>query len=182
MVMPQGQALGGLGREGAETLPHPLSEGFQGFETGAALGGMNADAFQGTVIHGKEDSRLTFGGGKSRGHIRAPHLVDPGGGDSAVMDSGSRAASPALRRQQLVFPHQPQHPPFGGPDPGIPQSGPDLTIDFPMKGAGGEGGFEVRHKVMIGTGPYRPWPLRRLAPLMPTLPIEGGALKTPYPA
>src|SRR5574341_1362105 len=86
MIMPQGQALGGLGCEGAETLPHPLSEGLQGLETGAALGGMNAHAFQGTVIHGKEDSRLAFGGGKSRGHISAPHLVDSGGGDSAVME------------------------------------------------------------------------------------------------
>jgi len=53
MIMPQGQALGGLGCEGAEILPDPLPDGFQGLEAGAALGGMNADALQGTVIHGR---------------------------------------------------------------------------------------------------------------------------------
>jgi hypothetical protein len=32
VVVSQGQALGGLRREGAEILPHPLFEGFQGLE------------------------------------------------------------------------------------------------------------------------------------------------------
>ena len=60
MVMPQGQAQGGLRCEGAKLLPHSLSEWFQGLEASAAWGGMNADALQGAVIHGKEDSHLAI--------------------------------------------------------------------------------------------------------------------------
>jgi len=71
------------------------------------------------VIHREQDRRLAFCGRKSRGHIGAPHVIDPGGGDGAVMGSGPRATAPAVRRQELVFPHQPEPAPFRGPDTGV---------------------------------------------------------------
>ena len=83
------------------------------------------------MIHGEEDRGLAFSDGKSCGQIAAPHLLDSAGGDGAVMNCGDRAASPALRRQELVFPPQPQHPPFGGSEAGLAQPGqtwPTLPI------------------------------------------------------
>ena len=71
-------------------LPEPLSEGLQGLEARAPLGGMKAHAFQGTVIHGEEDRGLAFADGKSCGQIAASHLLDSAGGDGAVMNSGAR--------------------------------------------------------------------------------------------
>lgn len=112
--------MGGLGGEGAETLPHSLFEGFQSLEAAAACGDMNAHAFQGTMIHGKEDSRLAFGGGESCGHIRAPHVVNLVRGDAAIMDSGAGGGSLAVGGQEQVLPHQTQDPSFGGPEAGIP--------------------------------------------------------------
>jgi len=101
MIMPRGQALGGQRCKVAEILSDPLFDGFQGLEAGAAFGGMNTHALHGVVIHCEEDRRLAFCGRKSYGHIGAPHVIDPGGGDGAVMDSGPRATAPAVRRPWL---------------------------------------------------------------------------------
>jgi hypothetical protein len=112
---------------------------------------MNAHAFQGAVIHGKKDGRLALLSGKRFSHISVPHLVDPARDDAAVMGSGARRASPAVGRQELVFPHQAQDPPFRGPEPGITQSGPHLAVSFAMKGGLSQDGSDVLHQVMIAT-------------------------------
>ena len=141
------------------------------------------------MIHGQEDRHLTIGGGKSSGQVGAPHLVDLCGGDRAVVDFRSRAAAPALRRQKLVFPHQTQHAPFRGSDPGISQSSPDLAVSFAMKRGLGQDGLDFFDQLNIAA-----WPLRSGARgvrwlilvcwliLVLPLPIESGAGPLPNPA
>jgi hypothetical protein len=145
---------------------------------------MNTYALQGAVIHSKEDGRLTFSRGKSCGHIRAPHVVDPAGDDAAIMDLGSGGASPAVGRQELVFPQQTQDPPFLSPEPGITQPGPHLAVSFAMKGGLSQDGFEVLHQVMISTWPSRSW--SRDGPgwfrFEETLPMHRGAPQEPNTA
>jgi len=181
VVVSQGQALGGMRREGAEVFPHPLLKGFQGLEAGTAFGGMKAHALHGAVIHGKEDSRLALFSGKSRGHIRAPHVVDPGSGDGAVMDPGSGGASPAVGSQELMVPHQAQDPSFRGPEAGISQPGPHLAVSFSMKRGLGQDGFDVLHQVMISTWPSRSWSRCGAGWFRfgETLPIHRGAPQAP---
>jgi hypothetical protein len=157
MVMSQGQALSSLRCEATKIVSYSLFQGFQGLESGALFGGMNTNTFQGTVIHGKEDSRLAVFGGESSSHICAPHIVDPIGGDSAVMDSWPRGAAPAMRRQELVFSHQTQNPSFRGSDASIAESGPHFAISFPMKRALGQDGLDMLHQLSIATRPLRSW-------------------------
>ena len=102
MVVAELEAGGDLLGKGAEALTHRLSDRFQRLEAIAALGGMDASAFGGTVIDGDEHGGLALAGHDCR-HVRAPHLVDPLGRDGTVM--GLRATRPAstLMGQQLML-------------------------------------------------------------------------------
>jgi hypothetical protein len=59
---------------GPKVLPHPLAERLRGLEAVAALGGVQADAFAGAMVHGDEDVALAFAGGDG-GRYVGPHMT-----------------------------------------------------------------------------------------------------------
>ncbi len=84
------------------------------------------------MIERDEHRGLAFASDRRR-QVDAPHRVERGGDDGAVvMARPPRRASPRWR-EQVVLPHQPQHPAQRGAGPGMTQSGPHLAMPLAMK-------------------------------------------------
>src|SRR5215213_6601781 len=121
----------------AEMLPYALADRLQGLEAGGPGMRMEADAFGGAVIDRDEHRSLAFAGDRRR-QIGTPHRINPFRDDGAVvMARPPRRAGPR-RGEQVVLPHQPQHPAQRGAGPGMTQSGPHLAMPLAMKRAGGK--------------------------------------------
>jgi hypothetical protein len=76
------------------------------------------------------------------------------------------AARPAWRtdprgREQIVLPHQPQHPPQRCPDTAVAQAGPHLAMTFTMERTGGEHGADGAQQRDIRHGADRSATIRR---------------------
>ena len=107
----------GLGKP-AEMLPHTLADRLQGLEAGGPGMRMDADAFGGTMIECDEHRGLAFAGDRRR-QVGTPHRINPFRDDRAVvMARPPRRAGPR-RREQIVLPHQPQHPAHRRAGPGM---------------------------------------------------------------
>ena len=130
----------GLG-EPAEVLPHTLADRFQRLEAGGSCIGMNADAFGGAVIDGDEHGRLALAGDRGR-QIGAPDRIHRGGDDGAVMVARSAWCADPRLCEQIVLPHQPQHPAQRGADAIMAEPSPQLAMAFAMKWTGGEHGAD----------------------------------------
>ncbi len=94
---------------------------------------------------------------------------------------GPGEPAPALGRQKLVFPHQPQNSSFRGSDASMTKSSPDFAISFPMKGDIGQDGLDMLHQFSIATRPLGAgsdscggWSYLGLK-----LPIDGRAVQAP---
>ena len=135
MIVAKGEPAGDVLGEGPEALAHPLPDRLERFEPICPVAGVKADALGRTVVDGNEHRGLALAG-HHRGQVATPHLIDPLGGDRAVM--GSRATRPAgtLMRQQAVLAHQPQDAAAAGAEAGKAQPRPQLAVALAMKGTG----------------------------------------------
>ena len=96
--------------EAAEALTHTLTDRLQRLEASGAGMRMDADAFGGTVIDRDEHGGLAFAGERRR-QIGPLHGVHCLGDDGAVMAARATRCAETRRCQQIMCPHQPQHPP-----------------------------------------------------------------------
>ncbi len=109
VIVAHRQTVGDRLGEPAEALSHALTDRLQRLETGGLCMGVDADAFGRAMIDRDEHRSLAFAGDRRR-QVGAPHHVDRIGDDgSIVVARPARRANPG-RRQQVVLPHQPQHP------------------------------------------------------------------------
>ena len=183
MIMPQTQSLSNLSLKGAKVFPNPLADRFQSFEPGGDGGGMDTDAFQGTMIDSKKDIGFTFCQGHSAGQICAPHVVDALCNDGAIMVAWARGSAPTMRCQESIFPHQPQYSSFRGTNTGITQSCPNLAIALTREGRVNQYGSNVLHQHLIRAGSGRSRTLARAIRLRSplTLRIKGRTGQAPDP-
>ena len=116
---------------------------------------MGADEFARAMIERDEDIGATFPGRDRLGHVRTPDLINPFGHDLAVM--GMRVALDwPLRRQQVVFLHDPTCATGGCAHPLSPQPRPDLAISLAGKGRGFDDRADMLEKRAVAAGPLRP--------------------------
>ena len=115
-----------------------LAEGFQRFEAGGQLDGMNAHTLGCAMIHRGEDGDLAVLEGDRCRSIDAPHTVGMTGGDGSAMGLLHHRLGLALGLQHLSLPHQTRHAGLGDPHPRYPQACPHLAVSFPTKARVGD--------------------------------------------
>jgi len=89
VAMPQSQAFSHCGAKDTKAMAHALANRLQGFETRPALGGVDADTLQRTVILRQEDRCVAFRRSHRRGRVRAPHSMHSPYLDRPVMCLGA---------------------------------------------------------------------------------------------
>ena len=109
VIVAHGQTAGDRLGEPTEMLPHALADRLQRLEAGGPCMRVDADAFGGAMIDRDEHRGLAFAGDRRR-QVGAPHRVDRLGDDGAVMVARPPRRADPRRRQQVILPHQPQHP------------------------------------------------------------------------
>ena len=162
VVVAQREAAGGVGAEFAELLADRHADGLGGFEAGADLADVPAEEFGVPVLDDAEQPDLAILHGDDLGGVGGPHDVRCRGDDVAVV-RGVGAAAGAVRRQQRVLPHQPQHA-LAGDAHAIEgaQPGPDLAVSLAGPGRAGEVGLDGIEQRRVGDGRLRPaWLGRR---------------------
>src|SRR4051794_10881186 len=127
---PGGDRLG----EVAIASPDGLLDRLEGLEAVGAAAGVDAQTLGGAVVDGDEHRGLALAR-HHRGHVGAPHEIDPLGRDRAVV--GPRAVGPAgaLMRQQAVLAGEPQDAAAAGADAGEAQPRPQLAVALAVEGA-----------------------------------------------
>jgi hypothetical protein len=90
VIMPHLHARRTAGRERAELLTHALTNRFQGLEARGAPRRMDADPFEGAMIHADEDRDGPVLPRHRAGRIGAPHLIRALGRDPAVVGRGPK--------------------------------------------------------------------------------------------
>lgn len=128
VVHAQSQPAPGIGADGAELGQQALDDRLQGGEAVADFDRMDADAAGIAMIDSREHPDPAFIDGLDANAVGAPHLVRAIRGDRPIMQR-RHALGPAMRREQLVLAHQPQHSGVGDADVAQnPQSRPDLAL------------------------------------------------------
>src|SRR5947209_2714785 len=161
-------------------LAYALAERFKRFEAGGTPGGMDADAFGRAVIHGNEHRGLALAG-NGRCQVGAPHRVYRLGNYGPVMAARTVRRSDPRRGEQVVLPHEPQHPAFRGSHARDPQSRPHLAVAFAIKGASGEDGPDCREQWLVRHRPDWATALRS-RPSRSLMPVDGCTRHPPNPA
>src|SRR6478735_5198261 len=150
VIMPHLHARRTAGRERAELLTHALTNRFQGLEARGAPRRMDADPFEGAMIHADEDRDGPVLPRHRAGRIGAPHLIRALGRDPAVVGPGSQDALGPAGRQEASRPHESQHARLRGANPLRPQARPDFAGPFAEKGRGREHLPDVRGEHLVG--------------------------------
>ena len=86
MVVPHGEAAGGVFCKAAEMLTHALADRFERLEASGTSGGMDTDALGRTMIDGDKHCGLPLAGDRG-GEISAPAGVE------GIRDDGSVVAA-----------------------------------------------------------------------------------------
>src|SRR3954463_13241293 len=147
MVVAQREAAGGVGAEVATILADRHGDGLGGFEAGADLADVPAEEFGVPMLDDAEQPDLAVLYGDDLGGVGGPQDVRCRGDDVTVV-RGVGAAAGAVRRQQRVLAHQPQHA-LAGDAPAIEgaQPGPDLAVSLAGPGRAGEVSADGREQV-----------------------------------
>jgi hypothetical protein len=136
MIMAHLQTRCDAGRDAPELLAHPVTNRLHCLKAGGPLRCMNADPFEGTMIHADEDRD---GSVRHRaGRIGAPHLIRPLRHDVAVVDSWPHDTRHPTGRQEMGLPHESAHAGFGRANPLRPQARPHFAVPLPKKRGGGQ--------------------------------------------
>ena len=144
VVVAQLEAAGGVAAEVAELLPDRHADGLERLVAGAALAHVPAESLGVPVLGDGEEPDLAIADSGDLGGIGRPHQVRRVCDDAAVVRLG-RAALRAVRRQQGVLAHQPQHPLARDPDAvQHPQPRPYLAMSLAVPGRTGKVGADRR--------------------------------------
>jgi hypothetical protein len=95
-----------------------------------AEGGVDADALAVAMIDRGEEVHPGAAGQHGLGHVGAPRLVHPIGGDRAVVVVGGPLRR-SVGRREIVLAHQPLDATFGGVHAALAQARPDLAVASP---------------------------------------------------
>jgi len=129
VIMAQPQGGGDARLETAVDGPHTLADRLERLEPRRRLGGVQAQAFERVVVDQGEDRDRTLSWRPGRRCVGGPHHVGRLGDDRAIVRARSLGRARALRRQQRVLAHQPQHTGPTGPHIAFPtQPRPDLAM------------------------------------------------------
>jgi hypothetical protein len=109
VVHPQGQSPAGVSRHRAHRGHQTLGNGLQGGKSGSPFANMPAYALGVPVLHRHEVPPQAFLQGEDPGAVGAPHEVGRLGDDLPFVETGVTAPAP-IGGEQVVFPHEPQHP------------------------------------------------------------------------
>jgi hypothetical protein len=114
VIVTDSEHLGDPSRVATEMHPQPLTQRLQGFESGAASGGMDADTFGGVMVDGDEDGGGALGCGQITRGVRPPYIIGALSDDRAVVrlwpmyvaavtpSSRERMSSSSPRRRRRV--------------------------------------------------------------------------------
>ena len=161
MVVAQLEAAGGVAAEVAELLPDRHADGLERLVAGAALAHVPAESLGVPVLGDGEEPDLAIAESGDLGGIGRPHQVRRVCDDAAVVRLG-RAALRAVRRQQGVLAHQPQHPLARDANAvEHAQARPDLAVTLSGPGRAREVRPNGGKQVGIGDRRLRPAPGRR---------------------
>src|SRR3990172_8989270 len=108
MIHAQRQPAARLGMHATKVARESLSDRLECREPIADFGDVPAHALGMAVIHGAEGPHPAVLDRLDAHPVGAPHLVGLLGRDAAIVGI-ELALGPAMRREQLVLPHQPQH-------------------------------------------------------------------------
>src|SRR5512144_2898756 len=118
----------GIGADGSEDLADGQRQRLGGGATVAVLGDMPAETLGVPVLGDDEQRDIAVVRRRDDGAVGPPHDVRRLGGDRAVVVVG-RTGWAAMRREQAVLAHDPQHPGPADPDAvDHPQPGPHLAV------------------------------------------------------
>src|SRR4051794_37933300 len=128
VVVAQPQAGGDVPAEGTVAPPDGLPDRLERLEAVRVAGSVDAQALGRAVVDGDEHRGLALAG-HHRGHVGAPHGVDPLGRDRAP-SWGLRAVRPpgALVGRQAVLAGEPQDAAAAGADARETQPRPELAV------------------------------------------------------
>src|SRR4051812_44001307 len=149
VVVADGEAAGDVLGEAAEVAADALAERLERLKAGGPVGSVEADALGRAVVDGNEDRDLALDR-PDGGQVGAPHRVDAGGDDGAVVVAGATWRADPRRGEQAVHAHQAQHPALGGSHTFHTQPPPDLAMPFAMERATGKDGGDRRDQRRIG--------------------------------
>src|SRR4051795_1924014 len=137
VVVAEPQTGGDVPAEGTVAPPDGLPDRLERLEAVRVAGSVDAQALGRAVVDGDEHRGLALAG-HHRGHVGAPHGVDPLGRDRAVV--GLRAVRPpgALVGQQAVLAGEPQDAAAAGADARKTQPRPELAVALAVEGAIGQ--------------------------------------------
>src|SRR5262249_23269522 len=140
-----------------------------------------------TVIDRDKDADLTLLGRHGRGHVGAPELVGPVGGDRAVVGLRAVGMPDSGRGLEAVLAHQPADALLGGPEALVAEPGPDLGVALAVERRLGQDAPDVADEFLVRTGAEGPAPLGfgtlidRDGPLM-SPEVDAGAGQVPEAA
>jgi len=136
VVQPQGQTPAGVRRHLANSVHQALRNGLQGGKTGSRFAYVPSHALGVPVLHRHKEPTPAVLHREDPGAVSAPHNVGCLGDDLSLVEMGVTAPDP-MGRKQLVFPHEPQHPPPAHLDAvPHPEPGPDLAVPLALKWGG----------------------------------------------
>ena len=136
VVHPQRQAPAGVRRHRADSCHQTLGNGLQGRKSGPQFADMPAHALGVPVLHGDEEPTPAFLHGEDLSAVGAPHEVGRLGDDLPLVETGVAAPAP-IGGEEVVLPHEPQHPTAANLDPvPHPQPGPHLAVTLALKRRG----------------------------------------------
>src|SRR6185437_1559768 len=155
MIMPHLHARRDAGRVDAELSPNALANRLQGLEARGPSRGMEADPFEGTMIHADKDRDQAVLQRHGARRIGTPHLIRAHGRDGPVMVSRATHSLSPVRCQEVGLPHEPPHTGFRGPNALCPQARPDLAVALPEKRRGRDDCPDMTRERLIGVRGFR---------------------------
>src|SRR5271165_1624903 len=156
VIVAQRQAASGAGAEMAELLADRHADGLKSLEAGSAFGDVPAEQFGIPMLDDAEQPDLAILDAGNLGGVSRPHDIRRVGDDVPIVWRIVARAG-AMRRQQGVLTHQPQHPFACHPDPANhPQPGPDFAVAFAGPGRACEIGFGPRRRGFVRHHGLRP--------------------------
>lgn len=153
--MTQIHAEGDSFREAAELFAHRLAHWLQRLEPRAAFGGVDAKAVGRVTVEPGGNSHLSIPESEARRGVDAAHLVGLLGQDGPLVPFRFDGRRLPLRRQQLVFAHQPQHAPQGGAHASQAQPRPHLAVAIAVKGLLRNRAPDLAHQLLVRVGCFR---------------------------
>ena len=144
------------------------------------LGGVHAHALPRSSVPRRKDPDSALLHDMDHGPVRAPHIQGLVGADGPVVGLGIPLGD-AVRREEVVLPHEPQDALHGDPDlPFVLETVVNLAVPLPGEGGGGQVLPDVRQELGVGDEGLGAPPLGGWAFLAPE--VEGGTWDLPHAA